>query len=189
MSGQEEVLEEVLLLTIGEEEEPLGDDEEVPLEEVENLLEDDPPTHAEQVPRNPVQEEQEPQEVQEPQEERIIEPNPNDTTMEVDSTTNFGDLVGEIIESIVVNGDKSPRETCVMEVDLAEETNPANGDKSPGNLEIEVIENSSEAEPDEIEIMDNFGINFSRNSSTPPPPKPLNITKIQHLLMSLKLSS
>ena len=183
MTEQEEVLEEVLLLTISEEEEPLGDDEEVPMEEVDNLLEDDPPTQAEQVPGDPVQEEQE------PQEEHIIEPNPNDTTMEVDSTTTFGDLVGEIIESIVVNGDKSPREPCVIEVDLAEETNPANGDKSPGNLEIEVIENSSEAEPDEIEIMDSFGINFSRNNSTPPPPKPLNITKIQRLLMSLKSSS
>ena len=53
MTEQEEVLEEVLLLTIGEEEEPLGDDEEVPLEEVENLLEDDPPTQAEQVPGDP----------------------------------------------------------------------------------------------------------------------------------------
>merc|ERR1711867_244433 len=132
------------------------------------------------------------QEEQEPQEGHIIEPNPNDTTMEVDSTTTFGDLVGEIIENITLNGDKSPREPSVVEIDLAEETDPANGDKSPGNLEVEIIENidkSSEAEPDEIEIMDSFGINFSRNNSTPPPLKPLNITKIQHLLMSLKLSS
>ena len=135
-------------------------------------LERTPPTQEEQEPPvSTMEEDPHVQEEQEPQEEHTIEPNPNDTTMEVDSTTTFGDLVGEIIESIVVNGDKSPREPCVIEVDLAEETNPTNGDKSPGNLEIEVIENSSEAEPDEIEIMDSFGINFSRNNSTPPPPK------------------
>merc|ERR1711867_148152 len=89
------------------------------------------------------------QEEQEPQEGHIIEPHPNDTTIEVDadSTTTFGDLVGEIIENITLNGDKSPE-----------------------ILEIEVIENddkSSEAEPDEIEIMDDYGINFSRNTSYP----------------------
>ena len=159
--------EEALLLTINEEEEPLGEDEEVPMDEVDNLLGEDPPTQEEQEPVSTMEEDPHVQEEQEPQEGHTIEPNPNDTTMEVDadSTTTFGDLVGEIIENITLNGDKSPREPSVVEIDLAEETDPANGDKSPGNLEVEIIEDidkSSEAEPDEIEIMDSYGINFSK---------------------------
>ena len=186
--------EEALLLTIDEEEEPLGGEEEVPMEEVDDLLGEDPPTQEEQEPPvSTMEEDPHMQEEQEPQEGYIIEPHPNDTTMEVDadSTTTFGDLVGEIIENITLNGDKSPRESSVVEIDLVEEIDLANGDKSPEILEVEIIENddkSSEAEPDEIEIMDNYGINFSRNTSTPPPQKPLSIVKTQRPFMSLKLS-
>ena len=98
------------------------------------------------------------QEEQEPQisttVEAIIEPHPNNTTMEVDIdiSPTFGDLVGEIIEKITLNGDKSPKEPEPEVVDLV-----VNGDKSPEIQEIEVISNddkSSEAEPDEIEILD-----------------------------------
>ena len=91
--------------------------------------------------------------------------------VDIDNSPTFGEIVGELIENVTQNGDKSPNEPEpeIEVVDLA-----VNGDKSPEIQAIEVISNddkSSEAEPDEIEILDDFGVIFSRNPSTPSPPQ------------------
>ena len=89
----------------------------------------------------------------------------------------FGQFVGELIDE-AIHGDKSPVEP-EPEIELIENS-AVNGDKSPElqvNEEPNNDDKSSEAEPDEIEILDpgkiplqlRFGKNF--RTSTPSPPR------------------
>ena len=148
-----EAVPELELLTIEEEKELFEEvEEEVHMLDVDELLAEDPE----------VQEDQDP-----PTLDTTIEPLPTDTTMEVD--LDFGEIVGDLIDA-ATHGDKSPVESG-PEVEMVDD-GLTEGDKSP---EIQIIEEpnnddkSSEAEPDEIEILDQFGMNFT--TSTPSPPK------------------
>ena len=149
-----EAVPELELLSIEEEKELLEEvGEEVHMLDVEELLAEEPE----------VQEGQDP-----PTLDTTIEPLPSDITMEVD--LDFGEIVGDLIDA-ATHGDKSPVESG-PEVEMVDD-NLLKGDKSP---EIQVIEepesddkSSEEAEPDEIEILDQFGMNFT--TSTPSPPK------------------
>ena len=106
-----EMIPDLRELTIEETDELLLEEEEkeVHMVDVEELLGDDQPAEKEQTPQVS------------PPAERILEPSPTDTTMEVDFETDpngdkspvrlgieIGNIVGEIIQDIVGNGDKSP---------------------------------------------------------------------------------
>ena len=141
------------------------------MEDAEELLGEDPPKEKEQTPEVSSTE------------EVVIEPSPTDTTMEVDFEvdqngdkspvqlgTEIRDIVGEIIGGVIENGDKSPvnPEAEIEVIDLS-----PNGDKSPEIKIVEEVVNgdkSPEVEPDEIEILEDFGTVFFKEHINPLPP-------------------
>ena len=157
-----EAVPDLDLLTIEEETELCKEvEEEVKMLDVEELLADDP----------------EMQDIQDPPSldtATKLSPAPLVTAMEVDN--DFGQFVGELIDEMI-HGDKSPVEP-EPEMEVIEKS-AVNGDKSPEFQENEGPNNddkSSEAEPDEIEILDPgkipWQLKFGKKLSTSTPSLP-----------------